>query len=198
MLTLVDIAKKLNKPASTIRYYAKNYSEFLPTQKKEGVRWALYEPTAFDIFKVIVELTQKQLHRDDIKKQLKKQFGVVIDAEAEDLQQQKGNLAQRANNYITATTLQQALWLSKETAELNQRFASSINNQKELLNYKEDEIKKLKGELEAERAKTTELKNQNTELQNTITTIKKRRIKRISKPTRHKKKSKGVFGWLTS
>jgi len=200
MLSLAQIAHKLKEPPSTIRYHAHNYSEFLPSQKREGIRWPEYEDTAIEILRMIVELTKKGTARNEVKKELKKKYGVIYDGEesgAGGLQQSKGKLAQQANNIVTATTLQQAFWLSKETAELNARFASTLTNQKELLNYKEAEIADLKIKLEAERARAAELQ---AELLKAKTKTRQAaqiaRSKKTQNRRRPKPKQRGMFGWL--
>jgi hypothetical protein len=154
MKTLAEIAEQLRIPASTVRFYAKNYREFLPARKLEGERWEKYEDLAVDVIRLIADETKTGKNRTEVRSLLNKRFSPVYDAETGEekgVTATEGQQQQPNNNMALATTLQQVGMVSREQAELVNQAFMTIQRQKELIQIKEEEVKALEGKLEAER-----------------------------------------------
>ena len=89
-LALSEIAEHLQRAGkdiaeSTVRKYAKNYRDYLPSQKPEGERWAKYPEDAVTIIGRIFDLSQAGKARHEIKSILDQEgFRKTIDADADD------------------------------------------------------------------------------------------------------------------
>ncbi len=70
LYSLAEIADNLEVPASTVRYHAKYYPEFLPTQEVEGERWPKYEEQALEVMRTILDGVADNLSREEIKDKL--------------------------------------------------------------------------------------------------------------------------------
>lgn len=83
LYSLADIAKEINVAASTLRYQAQQYQEFLPMRKVEGERWPKYEEEALPILRTIMEMTAAGKTREDVKDALFSQSGTVYHQETQ-------------------------------------------------------------------------------------------------------------------
>jgi DNA-binding transcriptional MerR regulator len=97
LLTLQEIAERLNMPPSTVRYYKNQYQEFMPGVK--AGRFMKYEPEAIEIIKFIAAATAANQQQQDIKELLSAKFALNIN----DIE--KGQSV--ATTAATATTTQQ-------------------------------------------------------------------------------------------
>jgi DNA-binding transcriptional MerR regulator len=88
LLTLQDIATKLQLPPSTVRYYRQQYREFMP-EVKAG-RYSKYQPEAVEIIKFIAAATTATKQQQEIKELLSAKFAL--------------NIEQNDNEQLTATT----------------------------------------------------------------------------------------------
>jgi len=76
LLTLQEIAERLNMPPSTVRYYKNQYQEFMPGVK--AGRFMKYEPEAIEIIKFIAAATAATKQQQDIKELLSAKFALNI------------------------------------------------------------------------------------------------------------------------
>ena len=84
LLTVADIAKALNLPESTVRYYRDRFSAFVPVVG-EG-RSRRYPPEALDVLRYAAELLRSGMPADTVEQNLARRF--PINAAAEPQQQQ--------------------------------------------------------------------------------------------------------------
>ena len=77
LLTLQEIAKRLDMPPSTVRYYRNKYSEFMP-EVKAG-RYVKYEPEAIEIIKFIAAATAATKQQQEIKELLSAKYALNIE-----------------------------------------------------------------------------------------------------------------------
>lgn len=153
MKSLQQIANKLKLPPSTVRYYAKNYKEYLPSRKIEGVRWPMYEESAENIIRLIAKETGNK-KVEQIKELLSAKHSPIYDGVEDNDDDETGKSLlsdkgrQPSDNSALATTLQQMSWFTRESSELNTRMMGSINHQRDLLKVKDQTVETLKGELE--------------------------------------------------
>jgi DNA-binding transcriptional MerR regulator len=97
LLTLQEIAERLNMPPSTVRYYKDQYQEFMPSVK--AGRYPKYEPEAVEIIKFIAAATTANQQQQDIKELLSAKFALNIE------ENEKGQSV--AATAATAATTQQ-------------------------------------------------------------------------------------------
>jgi DNA-binding transcriptional MerR regulator len=77
LLTLQEIAARLNMAPSTVRYYKNQYQEFMPGVK--AGRFMKYEPEAIEIIKFIAAATAATKQQQDIKELLSAKFALNIE-----------------------------------------------------------------------------------------------------------------------
>lgn len=77
LLTIAEIAKRLNIPESTLRSWRDKFTDFIPTTGSG--RKKRYKPEAVQVFKTIAELAAEQLTADDIAERLTIEFNRFID-----------------------------------------------------------------------------------------------------------------------
>jgi DNA-binding transcriptional MerR regulator len=97
LLTLQEIAERLNMPPSTVRYYKDQYQEFMPSVK--AGRYPKYEPEAVEIIRFIAAATTANQQQQDIKELLSAKFALNIE------ENEKGQSV--AATAATAATTQQ-------------------------------------------------------------------------------------------
>jgi DNA-binding transcriptional MerR regulator len=97
LLTLQEIAERLNMPPSTVRYYKDQYQEFMPSVK--AGRYPKYEPEAVEIIRFIAAATTANQQQQDIKELLSAKFALNIE------ENEKGQSV--ATTTATAATTQQ-------------------------------------------------------------------------------------------
>lgn len=85
LLSVLAIAKRLNIPESTARYYCRQYADFLPTVG-DG-RGKRYREGVLEILQVVVDMAKDNRSSTDIASNLRQQFPVNIPS-ASDHQQQ--------------------------------------------------------------------------------------------------------------
>lgn len=126
LMTITAISQQLGIPESTIRYYAKNHSEYLPA-KGEG-RKKRYSAECMDVLRFIAEAYKRNLTATEINDELIGQYPRIIESD---------NLPQ-----LTTTTAQQQLNLTLQGAIMDlSRSLSIIADQ-------QAEIKDLKARIE--------------------------------------------------
>lgn len=184
LLYLKEIAKKLDKPASSVRYYADIYSEFLPSQKVEGVRWDMYEPEAVDILRLVFTQKDKAKSREEIRDMLSEKYQPVYDGEVgesdkvstTELQQQQP----QGNNAPITTIVQQMSSYTDEATKLNRQIMSHVQFQRQALELKDEQIGELEetvqqqsDELDELRRKVEQLEDELVEERDTVRKLKK-------------------------
>jgi DNA-binding transcriptional MerR regulator len=130
LLTLQEIAERLNMPPSTVRYYRNKYKEFMP-EVKAG-RYMKYEPEAVEIIKFIAAATAATQQQQEIKELLSAKFALNIEkntdgqestaatAAATTTQQQQTDIVNKEHYRILAQANQEIYFLRQLVQELQQ------------------------------------------------------------------------------
>ncbi len=79
LLTAAQIAKELNLPESTVRYYRDRFTDYIP-MTGEG-RNRRYRPEAMDVFAFIAERMRNNMPADVLERELRARFPVEITVE---------------------------------------------------------------------------------------------------------------------
>ncbi len=100
LLTLKDIAQRLELAESTARYFRDKWPEYIPTVKIG--RRTYYQPEAIEVLRVIAEETQNRNSAAETQNRLNSMFAVTIEQSAEPkrnnaTEQQNHNLAELSN-----------------------------------------------------------------------------------------------------
>jgi len=77
LLSLLSIAKKLDIPESTLRYYTRKFDEYLPTLGKG--RQKRYRPEAVEILRTIADMFKNNRSVNDIANHLRQRFPINIE-----------------------------------------------------------------------------------------------------------------------
>ncbi|MDQ1276913.1 MAG: hypothetical protein QG641_3019 [Candidatus Poribacteria bacterium] len=85
LLSVLAIAKRLNIPESTCRYYCRQYDDFLPSVG-EG-RGKRYKEGALEIIQIVVDMAKDNRSSIDIASHLRQQFPVNIPSASDHYQQ---------------------------------------------------------------------------------------------------------------
>jgi DNA-binding transcriptional MerR regulator len=101
LLTLQEIAARLDMPPSTVRYYRQKYKEFMP--EVAAGRYSKFQLEAVEIIKDIAAATAATMQQQEIREMLSAKYALNIDKFGD------GNLAATtaATAATTATTQQQ-------------------------------------------------------------------------------------------
>jgi len=81
LLSLQEIAERLNMPPSTVRYYRNKYKDFMP--EVAAGRYKKFQPEAVEIIKFIAAATTATKQQQEIKELLSAKFALNIDKEEE-------------------------------------------------------------------------------------------------------------------
>ncbi len=79
LLTAAQIAKELNLPESTVRYYRDRFTEYIPTTG-EG-RSRRYRPEALEVFRFISDRLRTGMPADVLEAELRPRFQVEIEVD---------------------------------------------------------------------------------------------------------------------
>ncbi len=79
LLTAAQIAKELNLPESTVRYYRDRFAEYIPTTG-EG-RSRRYRPEALEVFRFISDRLRTGMPADVLETELRPRFQVEIEVD---------------------------------------------------------------------------------------------------------------------
>jgi len=104
LLTLQEIAKRLDMPPSTVQYYRDNFTEFMPAVKIG--RYLKYEAEALEVIKDISEYFKNNETKQEIKNRLSAKYALNIE------QTEQGETA------TTTTTVQQQQHNNNENYKL--------------------------------------------------------------------------------
>jgi len=75
VLTRTTIARKINRPDTTVAYWSKRFEKYIPSTRKG--RYKSYFPEALDVFQKINDILLSDKHQtyEAVEKILKKEFG---------------------------------------------------------------------------------------------------------------------------
>ncbi|WP_305791227.1 MerR family transcriptional regulator [Thermaerobacter sp. FW80] len=76
LLTIADIARHLDLPESTVRYYRDRFAEFIPSVG-EG-RGRRYPPEALDVFRTIADAMRSGAPKDEVEAALRARFALTV------------------------------------------------------------------------------------------------------------------------
>lgn len=130
-LTNADIARHLDLPESTVRYYRDRFVAYLP-MVGEG-RNRRYQPEALEVFRVIAEILRNNGTATDVEAALSRMFPRNSDVPAESQQQD-------------ATTQQQSVF---PAIEAFQALHVAVQEQAVQLRQLTEEVRQLRAQLEA-------------------------------------------------
>jgi hypothetical protein len=135
MVTIAEVAQKLNIPATTAREYVKRFRPFFPTKKVAGSRFLKYPDIAFDVLQDIIKGYKNQLSTEDVFDALQQKY--PLDVELLDQQQRTQNMLKSTDDMmITATPTSQTsvdVYTKMQVAQfqtLNQMTKVLENNNK--------------------------------------------------------------------
>ncbi len=127
LLTLQEIADRLNMPASTVRYYARTFREYMPGVKVG--RYLKYEPEAIEVVKVIAEGFNSNQQQQQVRGQLQEKFALNIEqntneqepgttAATTEQQQQQTDIVKYEHAKLTAALRDEIYFLRGQVQEL--------------------------------------------------------------------------------
>ena len=117
LLSLQEIAERLNMPPSTVRYYRNKYKDFMP--EVAAGRYKKFQPEAVEIIKFIAAATTATKQQQEIKELLSAKFALNIDKEEE-------GESTAATATTTAATKQQQTFITiyeNHITDLNSQIA---------------------------------------------------------------------------
>ena len=195
-LTLAKVAKTISVPVTTLQGWRDKYSEFMPSYKAQGKRWAVYDDQAIQVARLIKKMSADDKGVDEIRGALSKQFTPIYDGDDKTNNEQSGKPTkqqQRNDNELMSPsqqrTLQDLAGGAYEAFEFNKSLMVQVRHQRELLKIKDQttiDLQQRVGELERELAETTKERDNERE---------------SHKETREKlerAKKKGILGRLLS
>ncbi|MFW5721660.1 MAG: MerR family transcriptional regulator [Desulfohalobiaceae bacterium] len=113
LLTIKEIARKLDLPESNIRYYRDRFEDFLPFVGQGRKR--RYKPAALQVFSFIVEGLHQNLTSEEIGRRLAREYprGVVLEQEEEASDPAAGSLSLQSENPVPSLMVSQSRVLER-------------------------------------------------------------------------------------
>lgn len=163
-LTLAKVAKTISVPVTTLQGWRDKYSEFMPSYKAQGKRWAVYDDQAIQVARLIKKMSADDKGVDEIRGALSKQFTPIYDGDDKTNNEQSGKPTkqqQRNDNELMSPsqqrTLQDLAGGAYEAFEFNKSLMVQVRHQRELLKIKDQttiDLQQRVGELERELSET--------------------------------------------
>lgn len=146
-LTLAKVAKTISVPVTTLQGWRDKYSEFMPSYKAQGKRWAVYDDQAIQVARLIKKMSADDKGVDEIRGALSKQFTPIYDGDDKTNNEQSGKPTkqqQRNDNELMSPsqqrTLQDLAGGAYEAFEFNKSLMVQVRHQRELLKIKDETI----------------------------------------------------------
>ncbi len=128
LLTMKDIANRLELAESTARYFRDKWPEYIPTVKVG--RRTYYQPEAVEVLRVIADETQKRNSAAVTQNRLNSMFAVTLEQGAET---QRNNATEQQNHYLAESNNLKALaQANKEIIFLRQLVQELQNDNRRL------------------------------------------------------------------
>ncbi len=135
LLTLKQIAQRLNMPPSTVKYYRDKYADYMPGVK--AGRYMKYEPEAIEIIQIIADGVKNNLQQQHINELLSAKFALNIE-----------QTELRTTATTTATTEQQQTDItSKDHYKLIAALRDEIFFLRDQVNQLQNDNRQLTGKL---------------------------------------------------
>jgi DNA-binding transcriptional MerR regulator len=165
--SLQQLSNETQIPASTVRYYSKQYKEFFPNTRPEGSKNPVFDHECIEVLETIRKHQKDGLSRAEIILKLNKKFSPIIDQRADTATSEQATSEQAHNKQLATTnqqipnvmqTISQLAEFSDNQVQLTEHYRLQNQQQGELIK----ELTKKTADLENE---VLELKAENKKLQ---------------------------------
>ena len=155
-LTVGELTKATKIPASTIRYYINNYSEYLHGSLVEGTKTVVYDPESMDVLKAIRKAQNEGKKKHEILKSLRGKFTQTYDGE----KKSQGDNKQHNNKQLATHTSQhpQLIQTIKQLSEFLENQVQLTGHYQEQNRQQKQTLGDLLEENKELRAKISELR----------------------------------------
>lgn len=127
LLTVAEIARRLNIPESTVRYYRDRFSMYIPSFGEGKSR--RYRPETLDIIRIISESLRSGMSADIVEEQLKSMFAVNVEP------QQQSAAAQQYPEIVERTAIE-----SQESAAIVFQLVEEVQTLNGIVKEQNDKI----------------------------------------------------------
>lgn len=134
LLTIKDIARRLDIAESTIKYYRDKFPEYMPAVKVG--RYPKYRPEALEIFQVIAEGYRNNLQQQDIAEKLRAEFAI--------------NVEENDTNLVAATAAATSQQQAEKYLSLLENYATLLQQQQKTIYQQSELIKQLTEQFDRE------------------------------------------------
>lgn len=121
LITLKDIAQRLDVPQSNVRYDRDVYQEFIPSVPVEGQKHPMYDEGAIEVFELITKLKNEGLSRHQVKEKLAEKYTPFYDDKTNEEQELTDligeNQLNQGRNSLATTNLAQLMRTYKVAIE---------------------------------------------------------------------------------
>lgn len=162
--SLQQLAKITKIPDSTVRYYSKTYSDFMPSSRLKGKKYLVYEHEAIEVLKTIRTAQKDNKSKEEVEEILYEKFNFVN----QNKQSNKPAEQQSSNNKKPATIPQ------IPTMQIASQFTNFIENQTRLTEHYRGQSNTQQEIIEELKENNKHLATANEELRKEIEELKKR------------------------
>ena len=162
--TLAKVAKAIGVPTTTLQGWRDKYSEFMPSYKVQGKRWAVYNDQARQVARLVKKMSTDDKGFDEIRGTLSKQFTPIYNGDDKSDNEPSGKPTkqqQRNDNELMSPSQQRTLQAVGEGVfeafAFNKSLMVQVRHQRELLKIKDQttiDLQQRVGELEQELSET--------------------------------------------
>lgn len=149
LTTIAAIAKILELPESTVRYYRDRFSVYIPVEGKGRNR--RYPPEAINVLRMVAEGLRNNLTAMEVEQQLSHSFSKFIDVEQEP---QQPTTAAQQQSYLTLAEREREI----QSRERLTAALEMLANQKAAIERIEEHSKELKDKDQAREMELQELR----------------------------------------
>lgn len=131
----------------------------MPHSKSESGKHTLYEDQSVEVVEFIRKQQQKGKRGDEIKAELEKKFGSVVDGEGEQANTPQTTNKQQSNGVLATINAQGVLATREFTRTIGSQL-KTIHRQNNLLDVKDKEIERLEEEIGREKQEKKRLEQE--------------------------------------
>lgn len=140
--SIQQLSEATNIPASSVRYYKKEYGDYFPSTKLEGSKYPVYESECLEVLKTIREALDSGKNKHEVIEILNDKFTPIINVEIDESAKPQRKNKQISNKEITTTekpnvsvmqTLNQMSVYNENQLQLTEYYKKQSVQQKEII-----------------------------------------------------------------
>jgi DNA-binding transcriptional MerR regulator len=140
--SIQQLSKETNIPASSVRYYKKEYSTYFAYTRLEGSKYPVYDSECIEVLKTIRKALKLDKTKHEVIEELDNKFTPIINIETDGSTKPQHNNKQPSNKEIATTekpsvsvmqTLKQMSYFNENQLQLTEYYKKQSEQQREII-----------------------------------------------------------------